>query len=380
MTVLVVVRALLSWRPRLNAPLWSPTAARAMIIGIVACAGPLTPILYGLGQRVGDGRLAQPDTFWRSSPRGVDLLALFEFNPNHPLARLFDDRQASAVATLAEYTACFSLAVLAIIAFAVWRAGYRPRIGWVLLTAGFAALALGPFVQLAGMNTHVPGPWTFLRYLPVISLARMPTRFAVVAALGAAVMLAGALAAIGRRHPERRTAITWAAALVVLFELVPAPRTLYSARIPSVFDIIAGDPRPGRVLQLPFGVRDGVSSNGNFNAGYQYYQTYHGRRLIGGYLSRISKRRVGEVRAQPTLNALMTLSEGGTLTTEQTEVVVQRGPRFITRNQVLYVLINLALASPALIELAHEAWQLEEIARDGLMVLYVPKVEQARDP
>jgi hypothetical protein len=30
--------------------------------------------------------------------------------------------------------------------------------------------------------------------------------------------------------------------------------------------------------------------------------------------------------------------------------------------------------------LAHEAWQLEEIARDGLMVLYVPKVEQARDP
>ena len=64
---------------------------------------------------------------------------------------------------------------IAVIVVAIWRAGYRPRAGWVALTIGFALLALGPFVYIAGVNTHVPGPWALLRYVPVIGLARMPT-------------------------------------------------------------------------------------------------------------------------------------------------------------------------------------------------------------
>ena len=84
----------------------------------------------------------------------------------------------------------------------MWRAGYRPRAGWIWLTAGFAALALGPFIHVAGINTHVPGPWALLRYVPLVGAARTPTRFAVVAALGVAMLLAGALAALGRRCPH----------------------------------------------------------------------------------------------------------------------------------------------------------------------------------
>ena len=147
----------------------------------------------------------------------------------------------------------------------VW-ASFRPRLGWWWLTFGFMSLALGPFVIVAGVNTHVPTPWALLRYLPLVSAVRTPTRFAIVAALGIAILLGGALAALGARWPHRRRTLGWAMLLLVGFELFPAPRTLYSGEYSPLSDIIAADPRPVRVLDLPFGVRDGVSSAGNFSA------------------------------------------------------------------------------------------------------------------
>ena len=100
--------------------------------------------------------------------------------------------------------------------------------------------------------------------------------------------MAGALAAIGARWPHRRRLIGAIAAVLLVFELWPAPRTLYSAEISPIYDRIAADPRPVRVLALPFGVRDGTWETGNFRPRSLYNQTRHGKPLIGGYLSRVS--------------------------------------------------------------------------------------------
>ena len=132
--------------------------------------------------------------------------------------------------------------------------------------------------------------------MPLVSAVRTPTRFAIVAALGIAILLGGALAAIGTRWPHRRRALGWAMLLLVGFELFPAPRTLYSGEYSPLSDIIAADPRPVRVLNLPFGVRDGVSSAGNFSARSQFEQTRHHKALIGGYLSRVSSRRLNTMK------------------------------------------------------------------------------------
>ena len=60
--------------------------------------------------------------------------------------------------------------------------------------------------------------------------------------------MAGALAALGARWPQRRRLIGAVAAMLLVFELWPAPRTLYSAEISPIYDRIAADPRPVRVL------------------------------------------------------------------------------------------------------------------------------------
>ena len=89
------------------------------------------------------------------------------------------------------------------------------------------------------------------------------------------------------------------------------PRPLFDGTYAHSSEIIAADPRPVRVLNLPFGVRDGTSSLGNFGARSLFEQTRHGKALIGGYLSRVSERRRRTmVEAFPELAALLDLSEG----------------------------------------------------------------------
>jgi hypothetical protein len=375
LTVLSVVRGIVWLRPHVTYD-WGQYRhlLKPALVGIIACAGPLSPALYGLGQRLADGRFVSPPVYWRSSPEGVDLLSLFTLNPNHPLVRwLASNRQPAAPTWFLEHTASLSLVAIAVVAFATWRAGFRPKAGWWILTIGFAALALGPFVLVGGVNTYVPGPWALLRYVPVMGLARMPTRFAIVAALGLALLLAGALAAIGTRWPARRKAISLVVGALLIFELWPAPSTLYSAEISPIFDIVAADSRPVRILNLPFGVRDGVRSAGNFSARSQFNQTRHGKRLIGGYLSRISDKRLAQMRADnPTLGRLITISEGRTLSPEDQAALIERGPLFVGKASLGYVVIDERFISQETSELVIRAMQLKEIARDAHLVLYTP--------
>ena len=376
LTLLVLVRIVLWWRPRisLSPAAIGPIPARALLVAALACIGPLAPVLYGLTTRVADGQFVSPKIFWRSSPPGVDLLSFVSPNPQHPIARgLTDDPQLLKPTIFVEYTAAMSLVALLVIVVAMWRARYRPSAAWLAITIGFALLALGPFIHVGGYNTHVPGPWALLRYLPGIGLTRMPTRFAIVALMGVAVMLAGALAAIGSTWPQRRRQIVAIVAALLIFELWPAPRTLYSAAISPIYDRIAADPRDVRVLTLPFGVRDGTWETGNFRPRSLFNQTRHGKSMIGGYLSRVSPRRVERMRHEyPTLDALIKLSEKTPIGPEVAATLLERGDRLVAQANLGYVIIDARFIPPDRAALVIDAFDLREVQRDAHLTLYVP--------
>ena len=343
----------------------------------VCAAALLSPVLYAVGLRIADGRWDAERIFWRSSPQGVDLAAFLLPNPNHPLApdavRQWLTPRPDAYF---ENVASLTFVALATILVA-WRAGWRiPRL-WGGLAAVFGALAIGPFLHVAGMNTHIPGPWAFLRYLPVIGLARTPARFSIVLMLAVAMLFAAALCWLGHRWPRHRTRLVAATGVLLVFELLPAPRPLYSAVIPAVYRHIAPAPHDVRVLELPFGVRDGTSSAGNFTARSQYFQTAHGKRLIGGYLSRVSKRRVRDIRRDPMLDALIWLSEGHELDPSRWRSLVETGPAFAERSRIGFVVIDCARTSEATREFAIRAFHLQLIESDGNFELYRPAVAPA---
>lgn len=376
-TLLVLVRVMVFLRPQLSIlALPNPRSVGALVGGGLAGAILLSPVLYGASQRLFDGTWVSPPTYWRSSPRGVDLLALVTPNPSHPLMTwAVGNPQAAAPTIFVEYTAALGLVTLAVVLFAMWRLRFRHP-GLVTFTTLFALMSLGPFIHVAGVNSHVPGPWALLRYVPVIGLARMPTRFAIVAALGLSLLFALALAQISQRWPRQRRRVLLGIGAVLVFELWPGPRPLYSAAVPAVYDHVRDDPRPVRILELPFGVRDGVTSEGDFSARYQFYQTAHGKRLMGGYLSRVSSRRFGEVRESPMLSALMSLSGGQRIGADEQATLIADAPDFISRAQLGWVVIHPSRTPPALQDFAVRALSLERIAEDGDAVLYRPRIGQ----
>jgi hypothetical protein len=166
-----------------------------------------------------------------------------------------------------------------------------------------------------------------------------------------------------------------AVAAVMLFELLPAPRPLYSATVPRFYERVAQYEGQVRMLELPVGVRDGTSSIGNFSARSQFFQTVHGKPLIGGYLSRVSRRRIDEIRSDPMLAALVTLSEGGALDPSRERALIEQGPAFIGQTRIGFVVIDGTRASPQLRDFAVRALRLRRIDGEGAYDLYTPATD-----
>jgi hypothetical protein len=383
LTTLVVIRVLLALRPvfsihnkPLTASLWQAAA-----VGVISMLIPLSPVLYAYGERLASGQAQQPPTYWRSSPSGADLLGFVMPNPNNPLwGSTFHDLVVDWSGRgdgFQEFTVAIPFVALGVILLAAWRYKWRPAPVVVTFTVTFALLSLGPFVKIAGMNTSIPTPWALLRYVPVISLARAPSRFAIIVMMGVTGMFLSALTYLIAKFPERRRTILVTVGVLMLLELWPAPRTLYSAEIPSIYQIIAADPdEKARVLELPFGISDGASSLGNFSAFSQFCQTTHGKRLVGGAVSRISPKRKHLYQRSPVLDALMTASEERPLLPEQERRADATSDRFLTRARLGYVVINSQRTPPELRALAMRLFGLRQIAQDGPYELYVPRTPQ----
>ena len=335
----------------------------------------LSPVLFAVGRRVAEGEFDMPTTFWRSSPPGIDAAALLAPNPNHPLApEALTAWLASLPNGYQENVASIPIIALGVCILA-YRRGWRPP-SWLTALAVFFTLAsFGPFVRVLGMNTHVPGPWALLRYGPLIGLARTPARFSVVVMLAAAVMFAAALTWLTRLRPARRRTILAIVGVLLAFELCPIPRTLYAASIPRIYEQVAAGPPDAVVLELPFGIRDGASSIGNFSALTQFFQTAHGKVVMGGYLSRVARRRAAELQRNPVLNALVLLSEEQPLTPDQMRALGDNAPRVLEEERVRFVVIDRARASPMLRTTAIDALRLRHLGSDAGFELYQPVTE-----
>ena len=344
------------------------TAITGIVTAVLA-----SPLLYAAAVRLARGEFDTPKIFWRSSPAGIDLLALVLPNPNHPLApeaiSLWLTKRPQAYI---ENVASLSYVALGILLLA-WRAGWRPTRWWVGLCVAFGLLALGPFVHIAGLNTYVPGPWALLRYVPVVGLVHTPARFAIPFTLCFAIIVGDALRDLSRRHPQQRTALLCAAGILLAAELLPAPLTLYSAEIPPLYQQVAAAPPSTVLLEIPTGVRDGVSNLGDFTARTEFNQTSHGKTVIGGFLSRVPRRRVEDVLASPVNRALAILSEKRTLTADEEAALLQQGPTFIREKRIGFVVVDRTRTSSAFEALVVKAFHLRHVETNDSVLLYVPE-------
>ena len=315
------LRAWLVWQPVVRLDDREGPAHRLFRLGMLsigACLALIAPSLIGLTLRYLNGRLPETQVFWRSGPRGIDALAYLIPNPNHPSVRRDDPQLVHA-----ESTGCVP-GVCRLVS-AGWPRRNRsrcvvkalPRL-WMAFTGFFVLLSMGPFIHVAGVNTTVVGPWAFLRYVPIIGMARSPSRFAVVAALGLSLLLAFAVQRMASVHIHPMVVVSRGSA----GHRAACRRRARCIRPPcptSPYRLVAAletSDESGRLLELPTGIET-ARPRLAFQCTVGYLQTSHRRPLMEDICHMSPRWRKMENDRMPMLRALFALSEGRRYSAEQ---------------------------------------------------------------
>ncbi|MCE7987866.1 MAG: hypothetical protein DYG89_42420 [Caldilinea sp. CFX5] len=272
-------------------------------------------------------------------PLSVDLLGWFTPTVLHPvfgsdlaaeLRRVQERVQLNSGVGFQDINTVFlgwatlALALLGVIA-------YRRQVRiWLWTSLIFGIFTLGPFLQingryrfdLDGIEATFPLPFVILHYLPIIKANRAPNRNSVLLMLGLAVLVGYGVywllgywqrskirtgVTLSPPHPvtlSLQFAVTILLTAAILFEHLALPAPLSDARIPAVYAQIAADPRPVSVLQVPLGWRNSFGTWGPEQTQLQYFQSAHGKPMLGGNISRAPAFKMDYFKRIPLFQAI----------------------------------------------------------------------------
>lgn len=224
---------------------------------------------------------------------------------------------------------------------------------WWWTAIVFGLFTLGPFLQingeyrfdLDGVEATVPLPYALLHYIPIVKANRAPNRNSVLLMLALAVLAAWGVAALiqwARRRGHSGNAwkaIPIAAALLVVGEHLALPLPLTDVRVPAVYQTIAADPRPVSVLQIPLGWRNSFGVFGPESTLLQYYQTAHGKPMLGGNTSRAPDFKMEYFKRLPYFQALTEIEFGREVSPELRAAAEAQAGELMALYNVGYVLL-----------------------------------------
>lgn len=290
--------------------------AQFALMGIIATVG-LTPILWNLLASAQDSYLY--GGLSASAKFGADLLA---FVTPPPGSLLYGNMGAEHYQTFTggnptEGTVFAGYVVLGLMAICLLcLRGDQAVRPWLWLTLAFFLLSLGPLLHIDGdfvfgigdWRFAVPLPYAAVPYLPLIKGARVAARFDIMVMLGLAV-----LAAFGVRYWLKRVPrpSLWTAgiALLVAMEYLRVPYPVVPVNIPPVYAEIASDRRDVSVMEVPLGWRTSWGNSGRCLDEQQLFQIVHGKRLLGGHVSRTTLDQLQRMTTLPGIGHLLSLQE-----------------------------------------------------------------------
>lgn len=331
-----------------------------------------SPIIWRGAHLMASGDYVSQKYFWRSAPAGVDVATLFLGNPLHPVwvsgvVHIYDRFRLSQTESLA----WLGIVPMLLAGFAIRRQRSSASVRlWIVLGIVFGIWALGPHLMVFGADTGVILPQTLLRYVPVVSNARMPARAMVVVNLAVAVLAAMALAQV-RARVRRPLLVTLLVAAAVLADQIPAPFPLLWLDHPPIYGTLRDRREPGALCELPVGTVDGFGRTGNLDPRALFYQTIHRRSMVGGIISRLPASISAAYDQDPVLSALLRLSDPRPTDAETRALPDRARARESFRaNGIRFVMLDRETASPALVEYVEQTLPLVLIVRDGRRTLY----------
>ena len=297
---------------RIQAPR-SARPPRARLAIFVAAAGAIClvlvlPVLAGSVRLIESGDYSSQQYFWRSAPRGVDLVTLVAGPPMHGVTGTHTTAALQSMRIdRIEQTGWLGIvaSVLTVAAMLSLRRLGRDARRWAWIAFAFFAWSLGPSLAVAGQDTGVLLPQSLARFVPIVSNARMPGRAFVMVQLASSVL--GALVLSAWSWSATRCALL---AGIVVLESAPVPFPTYALPLPDRVDAVLVGAENAVVVEIPTGVRDGFGEWGRFDHRALVHQMTHGQRLVGGFLARLPPSVTSSYRKTEVLARLFDWSEG----------------------------------------------------------------------
>jgi hypothetical protein len=347
--------------------------AQTLMITVATFALVCLPLIAQAFRLAFSGRYVSQTYFWRSAPRGIDTLSPLMGNPFHPVvgglaSHLYDMHRLDRIEAVG-WLGVMPVVVL-LSSKGRWFDGDEAR-RWKAVLVVFAICALGPFLTFGGHALGLPLPQALARFIPLVENARMPGRAMVVIYLALGVLMAQRLAAASLRVDVRfgSVAVQWALVVLLAVDFLNAPIPLTALDRPAVYQHLASIDDGGGVIEVPFGIGDGLSSGiGDQNRRVLYYATIHGHPLVGGYIGRMPPGVASAYEAMPVVGNLLRLSSGGSETEDGSAQALP----------FRYLVLNTATASPELIQYVRSVLDMDLIAAgDGRELYAVQGVKPA---
>jgi hypothetical protein len=248
----------------------------------------------------------------------ADLLGFVTPSTLHPLLGLLARNIAGKFAgNAAENTVFLGYTAILVAIYSALRVKEKDIRYWVFVTLFFLILSLGPVLHILGdteftaFKVRVPLPYLIL--YPLFLFTRVPARLIVMVMLSLSIVVAYGLkslsqwiqnrsagialrlpgfkpgkigSTVSRGFPDAKRLSKAVMMLVffcaIIFEYAPFPLPLGKLVVPKMYDQIASEEGDFALVELP---RDYCYAQCQVSE-YQYYQTVHRKKLIGGYVAR----------------------------------------------------------------------------------------------
>ncbi|MBI5876986.1 MAG: hypothetical protein HZB53_04985 [Chloroflexi bacterium] len=267
----------------------------------------------------------------------------------------------------------------------------RQAAAWAASAAVFALLALGPLLQIGGrslfdfdgVKVNFPLPFIIFHYIPIVQANRVPNRFSVVLVLCLALLVGYAALWLGRQAAARwRGRVTVLPAVLVAVLVVGdhlvVPLPLTDARVPDFYARLAQEPGDFSILQLPLGWRNSFGTLGAEDTRVQYYQTVHGKHILGGNTSRNAPFKFDYYQSLPVVSSLLMIEDYKKAPDEQRAFDREYAAEFVRFFDLRYLVVHPAVPGrkpyedtrQAALDYLLDVLPLEKVADTGDLLVY----------
>ena len=357
--------------------------ALVFLLGMLPQLAAMLPDLRAEGDIWGQGG-GFADVF------SADLLGFLMPTALHPWLGGLGERLAFHRSVGQQVYPGYAVLGLAAVGALAWRRRPAARF-WALSALVFWLLTLGPTLQVNGRDTGLPLPFALVEQLPFFQGNRYPSRYSVMLTLSMALLAAMGLAWLAGRLAEGRgrerragtvptggrpvfRAVAAALAAVFVFEHLSVPLPLSNMAVPAVYETVARTmPGDFALLDLPLAWRNGARVTGTQDPLImfeQYYQSVHGKRLLGGNTSRNPSQKFQYFAEAAVIDTLIALETGHTVTPGDVEADAAIAPQVLRFFDVQAIVVHPEVVGPEVVPYLEAILPLETLYRDEETVAY----------